>query len=104
MNYLLTMRLLLVVTVLINFSIKYFNVLRHKSSSGDGRLGFIILTSVLVYGGVLLASINKLSYWSVLFTAGILLAVCFVLEIGLHQLAKWLARPSSKSAFIRYFG
>jgi hypothetical protein len=104
MNYLLTMRLLLAATVLIHFFIKYFNVWRHKSSSGGGRLGLIILTSVLLYGGVLMASINKLSYWNVLVTAGILLAACFILEVGLQQLAKRLARPNARPAFIRYFG
>lgn len=103
MNYLLTMRLLLSATVLFSFSIRYIAVLRHKPGSAEGRLGFIILTSVLLYGGVLLASINKMTYLNVFATAAALLAVCFVLEVGLQKLAKRVERESIRATVFNYF-
>lgn len=104
MDYLLIMRLLLAATVMVGFAVRYLAVLRHKSDSGDNRLGFVILVSVLLYGGLLLASIDKITYLSVFATAAVLLSACFVLEIILQKVAKYVSRQSSRASAIRYYG
>lgn len=89
---------------MIGFAMRYMAVLRHKSGAGDSRLGLIILVSVLLYGGLLLASIDKITYLSVFATAVVLVAVCFVLETILQKVVKRVSRRSDQDLAIRYFG
>jgi hypothetical protein len=104
MNYLLIIRLSLASTVLVSFSIRYFAVFRHRPGLAESRLGFVILTSLLLYGGLLLASIDKMSYLSVFVTAAVGLAVCCLLEVGLQKFAKSVSKPAAQGSAIRYYG
>jgi hypothetical protein len=98
------MRLLLSATVLVSFSIRYIAILRHQASLGDGRIGPVILAAILLYGGLLLASIDKISYLSVGASAAALLVVCSALEAMLQSLAKRTSRRAANNATIRYYG
>jgi hypothetical protein len=98
------MRLLLGATVLVSFSIRYIAVLRHQASLGDGRIGPVILAAILLYGGLLLASIDKISYLSVGASAAVVLVVCSALEAMLLSFAKRTSRRAANDTAVRYYG
>jgi hypothetical protein len=78
-------------TVLVGFFVRYLRVLTHKVPAHDGRLGLAVILAAILYGGIILASIDKLQYVNVLKSFIILGLVCLALDTALGKLAKNLS-------------
>jgi lipopolysaccharide export LptBFGC system permease protein LptF len=88
MNYSLQLNALLGVTVLAGFALRCLAVLTHRVSNRSGRLGLATCWVIILYVGVIFASIGKVSYSDVFKSFVILGLVYVVLDVVLEKLAK----------------
>jgi hypothetical protein len=90
MNYAILLNVLLGVTVLIGFFARYVAVLTHRTDARNGRLSLIISSAIILYAGVIFASMDKVAYGSIFRSALILSLVYFILDTALAKLAKYV--------------
>lgn len=88
MSYLLALRILLSLTLIIGFTWRYTSALRHSAPPAKGRAGQLVITSALLYSGVIAASIEKASYLSIWWSTLVVIVSFMALEIGLSKIGK----------------